>query len=188
MRAHALRLVMLTLMSIASRTARAQARPDLSGTWSVPTAAAPRPTVASTGDAAFRTGDMGSGWGTPLTIRQRGDSLVLEYPWFSTYDLQPPVRMAVALDGSESPNTLMIGHAEVMHRSRASWQGGALVITTSWPAPALGRDARVEVRQSLRLPATDTLMVETMRDAASGAAATVTRTTLVRMRQNVPPA
>lgn len=80
----------------------AQQGPDYSGTWiqaAAPSAQA-GPTVATVGDASFRTGDMGSGWGSPLTFTQRADSLIVEYVLFTAYDLQPPIRFAFALDGS----------------------------------------------------------------------------------------
>src|SRR5262245_21655228 len=64
----------------------AQQRPDFSGTWAVSDSAEVRPSVAATGDASFRTGNMGSGWGSPLKISQRGDSLIVEYTVFSSYD------------------------------------------------------------------------------------------------------
>ena len=79
-------------------------------------------------------GDMGSGWGSPVTITQDERQLVVEQPLFSRYDLQPPVRTVYALDGSESRNAVMTGHATQLRVSRAKWDGDALVITTSYPA------------------------------------------------------
>src|SRR5262245_48758448 len=97
-------VVAVALIMATTRTSAAQTRPDLSGIWVVVDSA--RPSVATVGDAAFRVGDMGSGWGTPLTIAQRTDSLIIEYVLFSNYDLQPPVRTAHAMSGAESRNTL----------------------------------------------------------------------------------
>lgn len=151
--------------------AEAQARPDFTGTWV--RAADATPTVATAGDAAFRTGDMGSGWGTPLTITQRRDSLVVEYVFFSSYDLQPPVRFAYALDGSESLNGVMLGHATSVQRSRLAWRDSSLTITTLHPVPREAGQA-VEVRQTLILTSPTSLTVTTIRPGANGAPATVT--------------
>ena len=117
---------------------------------------------------------MGSGWGSPITIRQDAGTLVVEYVHFAAYDLQPPVRLHFALDGSESPNTVMIGHTTSAQRSRVAWRDRTLVITTSAGLP--GR--RVQVRQALTLDSPDTLQLETTRGVDS-APPSVTRTTYV---------
>ena len=120
---------------------------------------------------------MGSGWGSPLTIRQSADSLIVEFPHFSTYDLQPPLRYAYSLNGSESRNTIMIGHADTHEVSRASWSGDTLVVVTSFPAPASG-DARPRtsiLRQSLALAADGALVIETTRERAAPVRATYRR-------------
>ena len=62
---------------------------------------------------------MGSGWGPALTITQDGKQLIVEQPLFSRYDLQPPVKTVYALDGTESRNTVMTGHATQTRVSRA---------------------------------------------------------------------
>lgn len=151
--------------------AHAQA-PVLSGVWErVWTSDAQRtPSVATRGDGTFETGDMGDGWGwnTPVTITQRADSLVIEYVFFSAYDLQPPVRLAYALDGTESRNTLMIGHASIAQRARTQRRGNALVIVATYPPPAGVAGATGEVRQTLSLDATGRLVVETLRAGRAG--------------------
>ena len=108
---------------------------DFSGQW---TADAP---------AANTPGDMGSGWGSPITITQDERQLVVEQPLFSRYDLQPPVRTVYSLDGSESRNAVMTGHATQPRVSRAKWDGDALMITTSYPAvdPGTGKPFSTEV-------------------------------------------
>lgn len=156
--------------------AQAQQRPDFSGEWSATDDRAT--SVATAGDAAFRRGDMGSGWGSTIRITQRPDSLILTYVFFAPYDLQPPLRFAYAMDGTESRNTVMIGHATSEQRSTVSWQGSALVITTRHPVPK-SADARVgsaEVRQALTLESPTSLVVETTRVGINGAAATSTKT------------
>jgi hypothetical protein len=145
-------------------TSASAQRPDFSGDWVlVVDSGATRSTVAATGDAAFRRGDMGSGWGSALTIRQLQDSLIIESPHFSTYDLQPRLRFVFALDGQDSRNTVMIGHASSEQRSRASWSDNALLITTSFPAPA----GSTMVRQVLSLGVDGTLSIETTREGAA---------------------
>jgi hypothetical protein len=167
---------LLTLLVVSS--VAAQARPDFSGTW----VAGPESgsSIATAGDAAFRVGDMGSGWGTPLTITQRRDSLVVEYVFFSSYDLQPPVRLAYALDGSESPNTIILGHASAIQRARLAWMDTSLVITTRHPVPReVAAASAVEVRHTLTMASPTSLVVETTRPGVNGALQTV-RTTYTK--------
>ena len=96
---------------VSAAMAHAQ-RPDFAGEW-VRAEPADRPSVAAAGDVGFRRGDFGPGWGSPVTIVQRADSVIVQYVFFGTYDLQPPLRFAYALDGSESPNIVKIGRAHV---------------------------------------------------------------------------
>lgn len=168
----------LALVSLSATVASAQPRPSLAGEWVRVDSTPARPTVAATGDAAFRTGDMGSGWGAPLTIRQTSDSLVVEYAQFSAYDLQPRQRYAFALDGSETRNRVIVGHAEVLQRARAVWRGGELVITTLHPAPPEISRTPTQVQQVLSLDASGQLVVETTRPGYHGA--NVVRTTYTR--------
>jgi hypothetical protein len=154
--------------------ARAQTTPDFSGTWTRVDDAPEQASVASTGNSAFVAGSMGSGWGSPLTIRQSSAELVLEYVHFIAYDLQPPLRLRYALDGSDSSNTLMIGHAASTQNSRAQWQDQSLVITTQFPVP--GSSERVEVRQVLSLESPASLLIETTRAAPGGRPPAITRT------------
>jgi hypothetical protein len=165
--------------------ALAQPPVNFSGAWvrAADSTAERGPTVATVGDASFRMGDMGTGWGVgapggaPLTITQREDSLVIEYVFFSAYDLQPPVRLAHALDGSESRNTVMIGHATSVQRSRLSWRGNTLVITTAYrlPPEVNPRGGIIEVGQALTLELPASLVVETTRGGVAGGSTTTTR-------------
>lgn len=162
-------------------TASAQQRPSFAGTWVVADSAAQPPSVSSRGDASFRTGSMGSGWGSPITIIQEPTRLTVEYPYFSAYDLQPPIRLVYGLDGSESRNSVMIGHAASLLRSRASWQGETLILATVYPVPDRDGAAVVaEVRQALTLESPERLVVETTRPGMAGSAATVVRTVYTR--------
>ena len=173
-----LRPVLVTVISMVTcvQLAQAQARPDFSGQWTRVDSAEQR-SVAAVGDAAFRVGDMGSGWGSPLTMRQQGGELVVEFVHFGTYDLQPTLKYAYALDGTESRNAIMIGHAESVLRSRATWRDSTLVITTIYPGPERGT---TEVRQALTLASPMSLIIETTRSGVAGSRPTVTRTTYAK--------
>jgi hypothetical protein len=136
-----------------------------------------RPSISTQGDASFRTGSMGSGWGSPITITQQPSQLTVEYPYFSAYDLQPPIRLVFGLDGSESRNSVMIGHASSQLRSRASWQGETLILATVYQMPDRdGATAMAEIKQALTLESPERLVVETTRSGPAGAAASVVRT------------
>jgi hypothetical protein len=140
----------------AATGAIAQARPDFSGEWMME----PRP-VTPAGSAPAVQGDMGSGWGPALTIRQDDKQLIIEDRIFSRYDLQPPVRLAYPLDGSEALNTVMLGHSTQKRTSRASWNGRTLEITTR-----SGQPLTTEVVQRLQLESPDVLVIEVSRSTA----------------------
>ena len=158
-----LRALSIFILVASASAVPAQARPDFSGDWLRADSAEQR-SVATVGDAGFRVGTMGSGWGSPLTLRQQANQLVVEYVFFGTYDLQPRLNFTFRLDGSESRNAVMIGHAESVLRSRAAWRGDTLVITTEYPAPAGASDA--VVRQVISLSSPTSLVIETTRGAA----------------------
>jgi len=174
-------LLLIGLPLLAAAPGTDAVRPDFSGTWTRVDAEPELPSVAAAGDLGFRSGSMGSGWGSPVTIRQDAHALVVEYPHFSAYDLQPPVRLTLALDGSDSENVVMIGHAASRQRARAVWRDRALVITTELAGPEPG--SRVQVRQALTLESPDTLQVETTREGPAGAPPSVTRTTYARRQE-----
>ncbi len=152
----------------------AQTKPDFTGTWTRVDDAPEQASIASAGDVAFVVGSMGSGWGSPLTIRQSPDLLQVEYPHFIGYDLQPPIRWKYALNGSDSLNTVMIGHADSVQRSQAKWQEHELVITTQIPIP--GDSERVHLRRVLSLESPEVLVIETTRTGLGDRPATITRT------------
>jgi len=161
--------------------AGAQGRADFSGRWtSEPPAAVPsaRDAAAERARPADRTVDLGSGWGRTITIAQDNRSLTVEWPYFSSYDLQPPLRFVYALDGSETVNTIMLGRGMQRQRSRSEWVGSSLVITTthSFTDPASGRPVDSEVRQTLALESPTSLVVETVRSGALGGPPSTTRT------------
>jgi hypothetical protein len=172
-----MRLLMLLLSLALFAVASAQTKPDFSGSWARANSKE-QPSIAATGDAPFVSGDMGSGWGSPLTIRQESNSFAVEYAHFSTYDMQPPLRLVYALDGSDSVNSVMIGHAQSTQHSRAVWREQTLLITTRIDVP--GSNMRVEVQQALTLESPQTLVIETTRSGNLGTAPSVTRTRYVR--------
>jgi hypothetical protein len=156
-------ILTLAALGMLAGSAGAQTRPDFSGEWTRVDSGTESRSVAAVGDAAFRVGNMGSGWGSPLTLRQQGAQLVVEYQHFGTYDLQPRLRFVYALDGSESRNAVMIGHAESVLRSRATWSDSTLVITTTYPGPS----GNTDVRHALTLASPTSLTIETTRAAAT---------------------
>jgi hypothetical protein len=157
--------------------------PDFSGQWTIE-AAPPVPPPGAAAPAArpdqgtLARGDMGSGWGSPLTITQDAKQLVVDQTLFSRYDAAQQPRFVYALDGSESRNAAMIGHATQVRVSRASWEGQALRITTRYPGvdPSSGKPFTTEVTHRLSLESPTRLIVEVMRGAALGGKATATRT------------
>lgn len=171
---------------------RAQGRPDFSGRWTSDPdpAAAPAGRQGGAGGGqrgggAGRAGDMGSGWGSPITIAQTATQLTVEYVFFARGDLQPPLKFVYALDGSESRNTVMMGRGMQVQRSKAAWSGDSLVITTihTFEDPSSRTPATVEVKQTLTLDPSGTLVVETMRGGALGGPATTTRTEYRKVSQ-----
>ena len=156
-----MRLRFVTTALCLATSLAAQQRPSFAGEWVATDDRAA--TVAATGDAAFRRGDMGSGWGSTLTIAQTTDSVIVSYVFFGTYDLQPPIRLAFALAG-ESTQSLMVGHATSELRSRISWRDSSLVITSAYALPR-GIESRTpaEVTRTLTLTSPTSLVVETAR-------------------------
>jgi hypothetical protein len=166
-------VVAVTCLQIAVRS---QAHPDFSGRWTLEPDQAPAPASPGT-PAAQARGDMGSGWGSPLTITQDAAQLTVEYTIYTRYDLQPPLKFVYALDGSESKNTVMMGRGAEVRSSRASWDGAALLITTAYalPDPVTGKPFTTEVKQRLTLASPTSLVVEVTRSGALGGSPTTAR-------------
>jgi hypothetical protein len=160
-----------------------QGTPDLSGQWTIEPAPAlpPAGTAAPPGrpdQGTLARGDMGSGWGSPLTITQDAKQLVVQQTLFSRYDVAQQPRYVYMLDGSETRNASMIGHATAIRVSRASWDGQVLRIITRYPGvdPSSGKPFTTEVTHRLSLESPTTLIVEVRRGAALGGTETTTRT------------
>jgi hypothetical protein len=163
----------------------AQAPADFSGRWTIEAAVAPAPPAPGAPAPALRPdqgtlnrGDMGSGWGSPLAITQDAKQLVVEQTLFSRYDANAQPRFVYLLDGTESRNSVMIGHATQVRTSRATWEGQALRIVSRYPAidPGSGKPFTTEVAHRLSLESPTMMIIETTRAAALGGAETRTRT------------
>jgi hypothetical protein len=126
--------------------------------------------------------NLGSGWGSDITLTQDQSRLTLQYEFFGRGDMQPPIIYHFMLDGSASTNRLLLGFGVEERVSRTRWDGQRLVITTTVPTPNPGDGVppSTEITQVLSLENPATLIVETTRPAVSGATATTTRTTYTR--------
>ena len=102
---------------------------------------------------APRSGDMGSGWGSNITITQDASRLTVEYMFFARGDMQPPLKFVYALDGSETRNSVMMGRGIQAQTSKTAWDGDKLVITTvhTFAHPETGQPMTIEVKQTLSL-------------------------------------
>ena len=170
-------LTAVVLAMFLAANAVAQERPDFSGRWGVEPEPTPAPAAPGT-PTPPRVGNMGSGWGPTITIKQTADRLTVEYDFFARGDMQAPLKFTFALDGSDSNNSVMMGRGIQVQNSKTEWSGRELLITTTYPVedPAGGMPSKVEVKRRLWLESPDTLVVETTRGAALGGLATTTRT------------
>jgi hypothetical protein len=156
-------------------TVTAQTRPDFSGRWTSESEAA---SPSGGGRGGTSSGNMGSGWGSNITIAQDATRLTVEYAFFARGDMQPPLKFVYALDGSETKNSVMLGRGIQMQTSKAAWEGAKLVITTehSFENPANGQPMTAKVSQTLSLESPNSLLVETVRSGVLGGPSTTTRT------------
>jgi hypothetical protein len=152
------------------------AKPDFSGRWTLDTTPAPG---APGGGRGGGRGDMGSGWGSTITITQDAGRLTVEYVFFGRGDLQPPLKFVYALDGSETKNSVMMGRGVQEQVSKTAWEGDTLVITTThrFTDPATGKPMTEDVKQALTLESPTALIVETTRAGVLGGPSTATKTT-----------
>jgi hypothetical protein len=172
--------VMAAAASVFASTA-VQSPPNFSGQWVIepvkmPLSTGGPPTRPDQGQLA--QGDMGSGWGSPITITQDAAQLVVEQTLFNRYDAAAQPRFRYALDGSDTTNTAMIGHTTQVRRSRAAWEGQELRITTQYPGvdPGSGKAFTTDVTHRLRLESPNVLIIEVTRSAPLGGKPTTTRT------------
>ena len=157
---------------------QAPAPADFSGRWTLDAPAiASTPAVPGTPAAAAAPGDMGSGWGSTITIAQDTKRLGVEYTIFSRYDLQPPLTFTYPLDGSVGRNTVMMGRGEQIESSRAQWNGQTLIITTTFHIAdrGAGQPFTAELMRKLWLESPTNLVVEVTRAGVLGGPASTTR-------------
>jgi hypothetical protein len=110
-------LLAATMAVIIPFAARAQGKPDFSGTWTLDTAKSdPAP--------AGRGG--GGGGAATLTIKQTANELSVQ-----SEGRQGPQTMTYKLDGSESKNEQMGRGGAQTIVSKAKWDGASLVIDTT---------------------------------------------------------
>ena len=174
-----LRLSLLTLVLAGLHAAVLPAQtPDFSGRWTLeaPSIAA-TPAVPGKPAVTAAPGDMGSGWGSTITIAQDATRLSVEYVVFSRYDLQPPLTFSFPLDGSEAHNKVTMGRGEQVESSRARWEGQALVIVTTSRVTdrGAGQPFTTEVTRKLWLESPTSLVVEVTRAGVLGGPASTTR-------------
>jgi hypothetical protein len=152
--------------------------PDFSGQWTLEAPiVAPTAAVPGVPAAAAAPGDLGSGWGSTITITHDTTRLRVEYVVFERYDLQPPLTFTYPLDGSEGRNVVMMGRGEQAETSRAEWQGGTLLITTTLRVSerSVGPPFTAEVTRKLSLESPTTLVVDVTRAGVLGGPASTTR-------------
>jgi hypothetical protein len=168
-------MILTAILLIA--TLLGQEHPNFAGQW---TLAPP----AAQGNRGPARGDMGSGWGSPITITQDATRLTVQYAFFTRGDMQPPLKFVFALDGTETKNTVMMGDGIQAQLSKTRWEGNKLVIITNYPFrnPENGQQMMSEVRQTLSLES-NTLTVETTRSGVLGGAASTTRSAYNRAQQ-----
>jgi hypothetical protein len=167
----------------------AQTRPDFSGRWTNEPDPATQPAGggqpaggrgggSGVGRGEGRSPDLGSGWGSNITIAQDAGRLTVEYLFFVPGDMQPPLKFVYALDGSETKNSVMMGRGLQVQRSKAAWDGDKLVITTqhTFEHPETGRPMASEVKQRLWLESPTSLIIETTRGGVLGGPPSTTRT------------
>jgi len=176
--------VLSAILSAAPASLRNQALADFSGRWTTDPdpAQAPAPATAGTPGRGGRgpgRGDMGSGWGSTITVVQNAGQLTVEYVFFGRGDLQPPLKFVYALDGSETKNSVWMGRGQQVQTSRAAWDGARLKITTvhTFMDPTTKKPVTEEVVQVLSLESPASLVVETTRAGVLGGASSVTKST-----------
>lgn len=153
----------------------AQPTPDFTGRWVVVPDTAPAAGQRGGGPAE---GSMGSGWGPDITVTQDAKALTIQFTPFIRSDMQPPFTFVYLLDGSESRNTINMGRGPQEQVSRAAWDGGKLVITTTYSFKVTPDAETVtgETKQVLSLESPASLVVETTRGAVLGGPPSTTRT------------
>ena len=136
---------------LAATTARAQDKPNFSGSWT-------RVEDPNAPAAGGRGGGRG-GLGAAATLMQDASTLTI------TRTTQAgEIKTVYKLDGSESKNMMTMGGNQVEQVSRATWEGARLVVTTSYD---IGGNM-VSTKQVFALDASGQLVVETTTPGRGG--------------------
>jgi len=104
--------------------ARAQAKPNFSGTWTLNAEKSDPPPQRGGGGGGG--GGGGRGPAGPITIKQTANELSL-----TSEGRQGPQTLTYKLDGTESSNEMMGRGGATTVKSKAKWDGSTLVIETT---------------------------------------------------------
>ncbi len=118
----------LTAAVIIPFTARAQTKPDFSGTWTMD---------AAKSDPAPQGRGGGGGGGGTLTIKQSATELSI-----TSEGRQGPQTLTYKLDGSPSTNQMMGRGGPTEAKSTAKWDGPKLVIETTRDFQGMSRTTK----------------------------------------------
>ena len=150
------KLALTAVLAIALAVTGYAQKPDFSGVWTPEAPAAAAPAGGGGGGGGQRGGGMMAG---PMTVTQKGDSLVIERTV-----MENKVTSTYKLDGTESINKQMGRGGEVETKSTAKWDGSKLTIVTKTP----GQDGTVrEATQTWSLEGGN-LVVESTRTGPNG--------------------
>jgi hypothetical protein len=157
----------------------AQSPPDFSGKWIVePPARAAGVARGSAPPALSAQGDMGSGWGSEITITQDATTLTVVYTYFHPRDMQPPFTFTYPLNGTTARHMVNMGRGPQEQLSKALWRGATILIATThrFANPVDGQPMTADMSQVLSLESPETLVIETTRPGVAGGANSTTRT------------
>lgn len=183
-------LLSVAVVVLLAVSVTAQTRPDFSGRWSsepepTPTGGVGQTGAAPGGGAGQRvgggrgaSGDMGSGWGSNITVTQDTNRLTVEYAFFTRGDMQPPLKFVYALDGSETKNSVMMGRGIQVQTSKTAWDGDKLAIATvhTFAHPETNESMKIEVKQTLSLASPTSMIIETTRSGVLRGPPSTTKT------------
>ena len=143
-------------------TTAAQAKTDLSGTWTFDEAKSdPAPARAGGGGGGGGGrggGRMGGAPATAMTIKQTAGELTMDRT-----TAQGAQTVVLKLDGSESTNTIGMGPAV----SKAVWDGPRLVVTTTQTVQGRGGEITINSKEIYSVQG-NVLTIETTRTTPAG--------------------
>ena len=119
------KLALTAILAVALAVTGYAQKPDFSGVWTPDAPAAAAPAGGGGGG-----GGRGGGMAGPMTVTQKGDSLVIERTMGEN-----KVSSTYKLDGTESVNKQQGRGGEVEVKSTAKWDGSKLTIVSKQAAP-----------------------------------------------------